>query len=586
MNQFEHTQQLLDSLLPIPADLPKIYLLGDTGAGKTTIVRQLLGTTKFRFPSVRRTRTTIAVTEYVITRESSYRAVFIFKSYEEIKRYISEILEDTIAKGYRDYKAQKLRVEGLVSNLGESPDQRFRLKFMLDDEKQAKIAQNLMSDFIPKLSSWIEKNLPGEEDLSDVIDLALSDELHSEIQVIHSTIVDTVVEQVAKACSDRSSKEMKQYFKIEDTDREVFIRRLKPFLDVDNGSVSPTVERVRVRGNILAPWLPAGTEVVLIDGEGIGHDVKESSQNTLSSRHLDFFYISDAIMLVEDSERPFIGGCKTALVSAINNGYLPKVVLAFSKLDKIEGARSQQIQEVHYGLRNLLDAISKENGPSISPDELNIYYLAKMDIEEADIESKNDIIRLLNRIREKSAKVKPKFIRPTYDFELLAPFLDKAIIAFRTLWEIYLSESNSSRKPWQTVKAFNYRMAWGQDDYKDMKPVANLHNELITQLEKYITNPIMWEQEVTIALQQISLTSFKQEFSKKLVDLIREILIHQNQNRWQDSAEKLRGSGSTRTRALEIRNLIHESVPTMTEDHARKFKDAIKECFENALQQI
>lgn len=79
MLTFQRSQQILDGLLPVPVNLPKIYLLGDTGAGKTTIIQQLLGTTALRFPSVRRTRTTIPVIEFVVSKESKYRAAVVFK---------------------------------------------------------------------------------------------------------------------------------------------------------------------------------------------------------------------------------------------------------------------------------------------------------------------------------------------------------------------------------------------------------------------------------------------------------------------------------------------------------------------------
>jgi hypothetical protein len=360
---------------------------------------------------------------------------------------------------------------------------------------------------------------------------------------------------------------------------------LKAFLDADDGSISPVVERARVRGNISATWLPENIEIVIIDGEGINHDVKESGRDNLLPRHFDYFYISDAIILVEDSERPFIAGGKAALVSLARSGYLSKSMLAFSKLDKIEGERYQQIREVKRGLRNLLSALSEQYDLSISEDTLDIYYLAKMNLDESNKETRDEIIRLLNKVREDVVKLKPKFVRPAYDFELLAPFLDKATSEFRLIWEKYLSSHDTSRKPWQTVKAFNYRMTWRQDGYKDMQPVANLHSEIITKLEKFIVSPTMWEQEVTNALQQISLDRFKQEFSNKLVMLIREIFIYQNQQKWGESAE-LHGIGSTRVRASQIKMVINESVPSMTEEHARKFKDAIKECFQSALREI
>lgn len=589
MNTFQKTQEVLEHLLPIPVNLPKIYLLGDTGAGKTTIIRQLLGTNKLRFPSVRRTRCTTAVTEYVISKEPGYRAAIVFKTLEEITRYVREILDDTITKGYRAFRAQKLEVNELAANLEESPDQRFRLKFILGENHRREIAQELSEHFIPKLAGWIESNFQNEQDEIDVIiDLAVDSddsELRSEVKALEDRIIGAIFNRVAEVCSNHPTKSMIDHFEIAEADFEMFIKKLKPLLNVDDGSISPLIERTRIRGNMSASWLPPDIEIVLIDGEGIGHDVKESNQDTLPSRHLDYFYISDGIMLVEDSERPFIAGGKSAIVTLIKNGYLPKFMLAFSKLDKVEGERSQQVQEVNRGLRNLLSALSEEHDLFITHDELDIYYLANMDRDEPINETKDEIIRLLNRIREESSKMKPKFVRPSYDFELLAPFLDRATTEFRLIWDKYLASHDASRKPWQTVKAFNYRMAWGQDDYKDMRPVANLHTEIMTKLERFIISPTMWEQEVTNALQQVSLDRFKQEFSNRLVKLIRDVLIYENQQRWRESAE-LRGPGSTRARASQIAKVIHEAAPSMTEEHARKFKDAIKECFQSALQEI
>lgn len=301
MNTFQKTQEVLENLLPIPVNLPKIYLLGDTGAGKTTIVRQLLGTTKLRFPSVRRTRCTTAVTEYVISKEPGYRAAIVFKTHEEITRYVREILEDTITKGYRALRAQKLKVDELVTNLEESPDQRFRLKFILDEKCRREIAQELSEHFIPILTSWIESNFPDEQDEIDVIiDLAIDSdgsELRPEVKFLEDKIISAIFNRVAEVCLTHPAKAMMEHFEITEADFETFIKKLKPLLDVDDGSISPIIERTRIRGNMGASWLPSDLEIVLIDGEGIGHDVKESNQDTLSSRHVDYFYVSDAIML-------------------------------------------------------------------------------------------------------------------------------------------------------------------------------------------------------------------------------------------------------------------------------------------------
>lgn len=585
MTPFQRSQEILDNLIPLPVNLPKVYLLGDTGAGKTTIIRQLLGTTSLRFPSVRRTRTTIAITEYVLSKEPKFRAAIVFKPAEEVHRYVREILEDTILKAYRSYVSGKLKKEELVTNLEESPDQRFRLRFMVDQAERTSIAGIIIDQLLARISDWINQNFPNEkDDLDTLVEFALDEGLKSDVDQIQSRIASIVQTAVQRLCKITDAS-LPQSFVIEETQIEDFLKKLKPFLDAEEGSISPVVERARVRGNISATWLPDNLEVVLIDGEGIGHDIKEANKSSLSPRHLDFFYLSDAIILVEDSERPFIAGGKSALLTLARNGFLPKAVLAFSKLDKIEGERHEQITEVNQSLRNLLSALSQDEGISISKEQLDIRYLGKMDSETTDDQTKQEINDLLTTIRAKATEVKPKYVKPVYDFELLAPFLDRATTEFRSMWDRYLSNDFAYRKPWQTIKAFNYRMSWGQDEYKDMRPVEDLHTELITKLERYITSPTMWEVEVTTILQQVSVDRFKQEFSISLVQLIREILIFQNEQYWRESAD-LRGTGSTRERAALIKGLLHLTVPSMTDEHARKFKDAVKECFQKALTKI
>jgi ABC-type transporter Mla maintaining outer membrane lipid asymmetry ATPase subunit MlaF len=50
MSKFDDIQALLNKVSPVPVDLPRLYFLGDTGAGKTTIIRKVWGQTKANFP--------------------------------------------------------------------------------------------------------------------------------------------------------------------------------------------------------------------------------------------------------------------------------------------------------------------------------------------------------------------------------------------------------------------------------------------------------------------------------------------------------------------------------------------------------
>ena len=321
---------------------------------------------------------------------------------------------------------------------------------------------------------------------------------------------------------------------------------------------------------------------MVIDGEGIGHDLRESGQPTLSARHLDDFYHADAILLVEESTKPFSGGGKSALAALARNGYLSKSVLTFSKLDQRDGDRPDTIADVQRSLRNLLHALAADHDLWIHQDTLDIRYLADMHREEPDEASKGAMIQLLRTIKAKAVQGKPGFVRPTYDFELLAPCLDHATAEFRACWDAYLAEDRAARTPWQTVKAFTYRLAWGQEEYRDLRPVATLHAALMTTLGPFLTHPTGWDQEATGTLQQASLDRVTQEVSHALLHRIRERLVAHHQHEWH-AAAALRGLGSTRIRASHITHVLHTAVPLMAEEHARSWKDAVKACVHTAL---
>ena len=70
-------QQIQDILPALPANIKRIYLLGSTGAGKTSIVSNIMGTSALGFPITTQTRTTLATTEYLIKRDLPFKTTLI-----------------------------------------------------------------------------------------------------------------------------------------------------------------------------------------------------------------------------------------------------------------------------------------------------------------------------------------------------------------------------------------------------------------------------------------------------------------------------------------------------------------------------
>ena len=91
-------QEIQDILPPLPPNIKRIYLLGSTGAGKTSIVSHIMGTSALGFPITTQTRTTLATTEYVIKSDLPFKTILIFKQKEDVLESIEELIQDAIQK--------------------------------------------------------------------------------------------------------------------------------------------------------------------------------------------------------------------------------------------------------------------------------------------------------------------------------------------------------------------------------------------------------------------------------------------------------------------------------------------------------
>ena len=205
---------LRDEAIPLPPQDPEGYrhvlFLGTTGAGKTTLVRQLIGTDPSveRFPSTSTAKTTIHDTE-IIFDSGPWRAVVTFVSSSETREYLNECISAAVLAAAKDADEATVLHRLLVH-----VNQRFRFNYVLgngpeaatsiadfeDDEEEVEEVSGHSSDeefgsidlvATNELLSWavkqlrdlalrIAKKLQSDLDASDEVDRRVVEEIFEE----------------------------------------------------------------------------------------------------------------------------------------------------------------------------------------------------------------------------------------------------------------------------------------------------------------------------------------------------------------------------------------------------------------------
>lgn len=139
-----------EGIIPLPgADLAysKVRLIGQTGVGKTTLLRQLIGSNpkRDRFPSTSTAKTTTCDIEVVLQESKQYKAVVTFMPQDLTRNYVKEcVIPACVAAAERFSKDDVLR------KLLEHVEQRFRLGYILgtsiSDEKRDEDLEDDLDD--------------------------------------------------------------------------------------------------------------------------------------------------------------------------------------------------------------------------------------------------------------------------------------------------------------------------------------------------------------------------------------------------------------------------------------------------------
>ena len=621
--------ELRDDRLPLPGEdqgYRTVLLLGTTGAGKTTVVRQLLGTDPAteRFPSTSTAKTTVADTELITTDEGNYRAVVTFVPRDEVIDYLTENVSEAAMAAFRKRPDDEIR-----RRLLDHVNQRFRFSYVLgrgiapaddddrvDDEEEydginpsdygsvdlaatAKVvadAVDAVKVVVERHASAITKVFAGTEEDERVLEELIEENLDSDLRQSDKfhAIVDSLIDEIEKRFATLDVGDVKRNrqgwpttWAWESDDRAGFLKQVARFSSnyapLFGYLLTPLVNGIRVSGPFQPEWASEPVRLVLVDGEGLGHTPK--SVATLSTHVATQLQSVDAVLLVDNAAQPMQAAPVAALKGIAVSGNATKLHVVFTHFDQVKGDNlpgfSDREQHVLASVENVLKAIGDELGPAAERVLRRRIELARFFVggiqepldarKKAGSRSIQQLDAALNLLAHPELATDAGPSRPVFNRMNLSLAVMEAAKTFHTRWRGILGldyNPDAPKEHWTRVKALSRRLAEGwNDEYDNLKPVADLRYSLQIQVYLMLQRPERWSGgEPSEDEKQAIIDSLSNAVTNRLVELTQRRLRDDVRLGWQE-AYLQKGPGSTFVRARIIASDVYDRgapIPTVS----------------------
>lgn len=409
-----------NSIIPLPGKeqgYARALFVGTTGAGKTSLLRHLIGSDPDldRFPSTSTAKTTVSDIE-VIPAEGEYRAVVTFFSETVIQANIEDCILNACAAVW-----DKLPEDKVADRFLHHPDQRFRLSYLLgswrknlpvepaadewdfggndnvtmtavsSDETMStadvEVLQTQLVDYVSRITKLavakskvisdelsLDSHMTTAEDREAALEL-FQEELFLDEQFNH--IVHDVIDEARRRFDFLSDGELKYrspsskwplMWIYSTNDRTEFLKQVRWFSSNFAPSfgklLTPLVDGIRVMGPLFPTFSDHQAKVVLLDGQGLGHT--PDSSTSVTTRITRRFAEVDVILLVDNAEQPIQAAAQSVLRAVASSGNYSKLLIAFTHFDQVKGLnlptfaekRAHVLASVHNYLAKLKAVLS------------------------------------------------------------------------------------------------------------------------------------------------------------------------------------------------------------------------------------
>ena len=591
----------------------RVLLVGATGAGKTTLLRQLLGThpRTERFPSTSTAKTTIFNTEFIVAHGTPYRAAVSFMPHGELFEHLFEIVQETFARyverrterqvlrAFMEHPEQRFRLNYILGNPASDDDDEpdDDLSPDGDDGEGEAPVPEVLTTYFRRLEG-LHAEFAGDvraAGVPEAIDDAqqVYDALHSRVRTEPTVreFVDDLIDEICRrveAVEDGTlsldAKDWPECWTFETNDRARFIAVVSRFTSNHYRQfgkvVTPVVSGVRIAGPFVPTWAVdrGAYRYVLIDGEGLGH-APRSASSVATSLTLQMS-AADVVILADNAAQPVQAAALSVVRNLVNTGNVAKLVVAFTHFDQVVGPNIPDVQDrkdhVWASLTNGLHSLEGDGVAEASirriEDHLEgrVAFLSRL--HEASLSAMtrrelDGLARMLSTALEaRRALTAPATKGPRLDAGEVMGGVRAAIAWYLGRWSTLLKHRDpflarhigsgveqfgdaGVGQHWTRIKALSRRLEAGQDQYADLKPVADWHRAMMEGIGRVIdaavaaTPGLVGDADVT---RQVD--ALKDALSRRLIARGTRVLVSDAQEDWAQ-AYAVSGRGSSFERA-------------------------------------